>query len=233
MDSGFPNVSHEFRQFVDPSRLRGAMITHSHEDHAGNVALLAERGVPVSLPALSRGVTERPAPLALYRRWTWGSPDPTAFPLTTFTSDEFELLPAPGHSRDHHVVWDKAEGTLFGGDLFIGVKVRVAHPGEDIRGTVASLRRVAELGPARFFDAHRGLVARPMDSLQAKVQWIEDTIGAIEDRHRAGANESQILRDVLGGEALLGLASGGDYSRRNFVRSIVSSLVDPRPSVGA
>lgn len=224
VDSGFPRVEHEFRQFVDPSRLRGAIITHSHEDHAGNVGLLAERGVPLAMPALSRGAMERPAPLPLYRRWTWGSPSPLALPLTPFAADDLELLPTPGHSRDHHVVWDKAEGTLFGGDLFLGVKVRVAHRGEDIRGTVASLRRMLELGPARFFDAHRGLVPRPRDALGAKVQWMEDTIGAIEDRHRAGANESQILRDVLGGEVFLGVASRGEYSRRNYVRAIVSSL---------
>lgn len=232
VDSGFPGVAHEFRQFVDPSRLFGAMITHAHEDHAGNVALLAERGVPLAIAALSRRAAERPAPLAFYRRWAWGTPRPLTVPLMPFASEELELLPAPGHSRDHHVVWDKAEGTLFGGDLFIGVKVRVAHPGEDIRGSVASLRRVLALGPARLFDAHRGLVPRPVEALGAKVQWMEDTIGAIEDRHRTGANESQILRDVLGGEALLGVASGGDYSRRNLVRSIVSSLGDARTGVG-
>jgi glyoxylase-like metal-dependent hydrolase (beta-lactamase superfamily II) len=232
VDSGFPSVAPEFRQFVDPRRLLGAMITHSHEDHAGNVDLLAQQGVPIAMGQLTRAGTERPAPLPLYRRWTWGSPDPLQVPLTPFASDDLELLPTPGHSQDHHVVWDKAEGTLFGGDLFIGVKVRVAHPGEDIRRTIASLRHVLALEPARFFDAHRGILPGHMDALRAKVQWMEDTIGAIEDRHRAGANETQILRTVLGGEALLAVASGGEYSRRNFVRSIVSSLDGVRPSVG-
>lgn len=223
IDSGFPRVSQEFRQFVDPSRLRGALITHSHEDHAGNVALLVDRGVPVAMPAWSRRVVQQPGGLPLYRRWIWGTPSPLSVPVVPFVPDDLELVPTPGHSRDHHVVWDSAEGTVFGGDLFIGVKVRVAHPGEDVRGTTTSLRRVIDLEPARLFDAHRGLVPRPVDALRAKLQWMEDTIGAIDDQHRAGTSEAQILRDVLGGEAFLGVASGGEYSRRNFVRSVVSS----------
>lgn len=224
IDSGFPRVGTEFSQFLDPSRLAGALITHSHEDHAGNVSLLARRGVPITMPASCRAVVERPPRLPLYRRWTWGTPDPVESPISPFVSDEFQLVPAPGHSRDHHVVWDASEGTVFGGDLFIGVKVRVAHPGEDLRGTVESLRRVIDLAPARYFDAHRGMLPDPLGSLHAKVQWMEDTIGAITRRHASGASESQILREVLGGEAFLGVSSGGDYSRRNFVRSIISSL---------
>jgi endoribonuclease LACTB2 len=225
IDSGFPRVSQEFRQFVDPSRLRGAMITHSHEDHAGNVALLAKRGVPVAMPGKSRRVVERPGRLPLYRWWTWGNPSPLTVPVSPFAPDDLALVPTPGHSSDHHVVWDSAEGTVFGGDLFIGVKVRVAHLGEDLRETVVSLRRVIQLEPERLFDAHRGLVPRPLEALRAKVQWLEDTIGAIDSLHRTGTSEAQILRDVLGGEPFIAFASGGEYSKRNFVKSVVSSHV--------
>ncbi|MGQ0649611.1 MAG: MBL fold metallo-hydrolase [Gemmatimonadaceae bacterium] len=224
IDSGFPRAGPELVQFLDPARLRGAMITHKHEDHAGNVAVLATRGIPIAIAAETRRSVESPQPIGLYRRWTWGSPRPLDVSLVPFAPGDLELVPTPGHSSEHHVVWDAAEGDVFGGDLFIGVKVRIAHPGEDIRGSAASLRRIIALGPRRLFDGHRGLVPDAIGALSAKLQWIEDTVGVIEQRHRAGAGETEILKAVFGREAVTGYVSKGDYSRRNFVRSVVSTM---------
>ena len=36
--------------------------------------------------------------------------------------------------------WDAERETVFGGDLFLGVRVRVAHPGEDPRQLARSVR---------------------------------------------------------------------------------------------
>src|ERR687883_200145 len=119
-----------------------------------------------------------------------------------FESDALTLVHTPGHSQDHHVVWDAERETVFAGDLFLGVKVRVARPGEDPRQLARSLRAVAALNPKRMFDAHRGPVPKPADALRAKADWLEATIAAVEARIASGWGDRQIVREVLGREEL-------------------------------
>jgi glyoxylase-like metal-dependent hydrolase (beta-lactamase superfamily II) len=140
--------------------------------------------------------------------------------MVPFESESMRLVAAPGHSSDHHVVWDDTDGTLYGGDLFLGVKVRIAHPGEDPRVLAMTLRAIAALGPARLFDAHRGFVPNAVAALTAKADWTDETIAAIEQRIRGGAPNAVIVRELFGGESLPGYFSGGDYSRTNFVNAI-------------
>ena len=67
IDTGFPHVAREFARFLDEKlqTIRGVIVTHWHEDHAGNAALVAARGLPVAIApstlaqlAESRGVPE-------------------------------------------------------------------------------------------------------------------------------------------------------------------------------
>ena len=220
IDCGFHAVQRQVRALLAEARPRGVLITHYHEDHAGNVEHVARLGIPVAASADTVARIRSPAPIRLYRRITWGSAPPLRSAFRVFEPDDLALVAAPGHSTDHHVVWDATDGTLYGGDLYLGVKVRVAHPGEDPRILAATLRRIAALGPTRLFDAHRGHVPEPVPMLLAKAEWIDETIDAIERRIAAGASDSQIVRELFGGESLPGYFSGGDYSRANFVKAI-------------
>jgi glyoxylase-like metal-dependent hydrolase (beta-lactamase superfamily II) len=224
IDCGF----HAARRVIDAilarERLEGVFITHYHEDHAGNVERVARCGIPIAASPETLARVRAPAPIRAYRRFTWGTAPPLVSGVTAYEQDRLRLVTAPGHSIDHHVVWDESDGTLFGGDLYLGVKVRVAHPGEDPRVLAATLRRIAALGPARLFDAHRGYVANPAPLLEAKADWTEETIAAVERRIGAGASDAAIVRELFGGESMAGYISGGDYSRTNFVRAVRRTL---------
>jgi glyoxylase-like metal-dependent hydrolase (beta-lactamase superfamily II) len=130
------------------------------------------------------------------------------------------MVPAPGHSSDHHVVWDAERRILFGGDLFLGVKVRVAHPEEDPRLLVQTLRRIAALEPARLFDAHRGSIATPAVALRLKADWIEGIITAVDDRIARGWSDRAIRRELLGREPFSSYVSRGEYGKQNFITAI-------------
>jgi glyoxylase-like metal-dependent hydrolase (beta-lactamase superfamily II) len=161
------------------------------------------------------------APIALYRRWTWESMPPLRSAVTPFAPADLALLPAPGHSSDHHVVWDATTRTLFAGDLYLGVKVRVTHPSEDPYRIVESLRAAIALEPARMFCAHRGLVERPVEQLRAKAEWMTETVGEIERRIAAGtADDATIAREVLGRETFTGWISRGEYAHANIVAAV-------------
>jgi endoribonuclease LACTB2 len=224
IDSGFPDVRSALARWARAVRPVGAIITHGHEDHGGNVPWLVAAGLPVQMAPDTEAVIRDPGRIGWYRRLCWGSPTPLRAPVTPFAHPALTLRPARGHSADHHVVWDAERGTVFGGDLFVGVKVRVAHHDEDLRGQVSALREVASWQPIRFFDGHRGRVEEPAALLKAKADWLEETIAAVEQRVRAGWGDAAIRDAILGREDLTGLVSAGDYSRLNFVRSVRRSM---------
>jgi glyoxylase-like metal-dependent hydrolase (beta-lactamase superfamily II) len=220
IDTGFHRARDEIVEAVRSLGVRGAIVTHWHEDHAGNVALLATQGLPILMRAdTAATLRQRPA-IQLYRRVVWGQPPALTSPVTGLDAPGIECIHTPGHSSDHQVVWDSETGTLFSGDLWLGVRARVLHSTENPYVILDSLRRVKALNPAHMFDAHRGLVERPVDAIEAKIQWLGKTIDEIERRIDEGWSDRAIVTGVLGGEEMAALISRGDYARRNLVRAV-------------
>lgn len=224
IDSGFPHARRALLAAVRDLRVSGVVVTHWHEDHAGNVPSLASSGLPIFMrPDTEAILRDRPA-IAFYRHVIWGRPPRLDAPIVSLEAPALRGIHAPGHSPDHQVIWDDETGTLFSGDLWLGVHSRAVHASEDPYAIVESLRRVRALEPARMFDAHRGLVADPAAALDAKIGWLTETLEQIEERIAAGWSDRDIVRRVLGGEERSGVLSGGDYARRNLVRAVRSRL---------
>lgn len=223
IDAGAPDTAPALLKWIQANPIKGAIITHAHEDHSGAVPMFSKEGIPVHSAPDTEALLRAHETVGLYRRFCWGSRRVLTSPLKPFESSRFQLRPARGHSADHHVVWDSETGTVFCGDLFVGMKVRVAHHDEDMRQQIATLREVASWNPTRVFDAHRGLLPDPVWMLHAKADWIERTIAEIEALVRKGWEDIKIRDRVLGREDSLGLVSLGEYSRLNFVRSVRAS----------
>jgi glyoxylase-like metal-dependent hydrolase (beta-lactamase superfamily II) len=220
IDSGFPRARDVILDAVASLHVRGVIVTHWHEDHAGNVPALAHRRVPISIRADTDATLRARPKIELYRRLVWGRPPALDVDITPFDPPGFTSLHTPGHSGDHQVVWDTQTGTLFSGDLWLGVRARVLHSSEDPYAIVDSLRRAAALTPDRMFDAHRGRVDLPVKALLSRAEWMSATIGEVERRIAEGWTDSEILKRVLGGEELAGYLSYGGYSRRNFAKAV-------------
>jgi glyoxylase-like metal-dependent hydrolase (beta-lactamase superfamily II) len=234
IDTGFPGAQHALEQIVGKEHVRGAFITHHHEDHAGNVPWLAEHGVPMTMDA-ERGVpmtmdarTEHavraPEPIGMYRRVTWQSMRALAHPVTPFDADGFQLVPAPGHSPDHHVVWDAETGTLFAGDLFLGVRLKVGHWYDDPRAHVRALHTCIARSPERVFCAHRGLLREGVRLLALKAEWLETLIARVEALAGEGLDHATIRARALGTRGMTHWASFGDYSPDHIVRAILRPI---------
>lgn len=222
VDTGFPRVAADVGRFLDANTIRGVIVTHWHEDHAGNAALAAARGLPIAISAqtLAQLGGSAAASIRFYRRFVWGAASAVRSATPPLEMDALRIIHTPGHTADHHVVWDEERATLFSGDLFLGVKVRATFPDEDPRQLVASLRGVAALHPERMFDAHRGLVSEPTNALLAKADWLDETIGRIDAMIDAGWSDRAIRRRVLGRESSVGVISGGEYSKLTMVQAV-------------
>ena len=231
IDSACSDVGGELQQWLSANGPRGLIVTHYHEDHAGNVERIAQRGLPLWIAPQTLAHLTKPHPIGWYRRWCWGAQPALTSPVTPFVPDGLELIQTPGHSNDHHVVWDATTRTVFGADLFLGVKVRVSHPPhrEDVRAQMASLRRVIALNPVRYFDAHRGLIPNPVVQLQKKLTWMEETVAGIDALINQQLDDRAIVKRVFGGEDRMGLITFGDYSRKNFVASVRATASSRTP----
>lgn len=223
VDTGFPHVAGDFARFLDDHRdtIQGVVVTHWHEDHAGNAAVVVARGLPLTIaPQTVAQLTESAASIRFYRRFVWGVAPAIESPARPVAGNALRVIPTPGHTADHHVVWDEETETLISGDLFLGVKVRATFPDENPRQLVTTLRQTAALRPKRMFDAHRGLVDNPTEALLAKADWLEATIARIDVKIEAGWSDRAIQRNLLGRENAVGLISGGEYSKLTLVHAV-------------
>ena len=222
VDTGFARVARELAVALDALRPRGAIVTHWHEDHAGNVPMLAGRGVPIRMHAGCETILRARPSVRAYRRVIWGQTPPLVTPLREFDPAPLQVVPLPGHSPDHLGVWDAERRILVSGDLFLGVKVRVAHRSESPRQLLESLRAAAALEPRLLLDAHRGPVTDASGKLCAKIAWLEAAIGAIVAHDANGEPARVIARRVLGYESSVGYVSVGEYSKLAFVQAVLS-----------
>lgn len=222
IDGAFDDVADEFVAWIRANKPGGVIITHAHDDHGGNAERLAREGIAMQMQPDTAKFLATPQRRGPHRHWAWGGMPVLKSSWKSFESPGLEIIPARGHSPDHYVVWDAERETLFAADLFLGVKVRVAHPvhREDIRMQVSSIRKILDLKPKRIFDAHKGLLKDGIGLLTAKANWIEEMCARIDALINKGWDDHAITLDVFGREPLFTYVTLGDWSLRNFVRSV-------------
>ena len=128
------------------------LLTHSHYDHIGALAELAEgTGAPVWLPAGELDVFRRPndffGSLGVTIRGYEGESTLLAGGETIEAAGlSFEVTAVPGHSPGHVAYY--ADGCLFSGDvLFAGSVGRTDLPFGDWDALLDSIRRLADAFP--------------------------------------------------------------------------------------
>jgi glyoxylase-like metal-dependent hydrolase (beta-lactamase superfamily II) len=223
IDTGFPRARRQLGAYLAANPVRGAIVTHWHEDHSGNLGMLLESDVPVTVQAETLALLPRTERLPRYRRLVWGHAPPAPVPTTPATH-RFELIPTPGHSPDHVAVWDPVDGVVFLGDLFLGLRACAMHRGEDPYALLASLERVVALQPEQAFCAHRGRLRDPVAALTARAHWIDGAIRKVERLVDEEWGDRAITYQVLGGERLLPFISNGELAKRHFVDGVRAEL---------
>jgi hydroxyacylglutathione hydrolase len=128
------------------------LLTHSHYDHIGALAELAEgTGAPVWLPSGELDVFRRPNDFfgglgVSIRGYDGESTDLSGGETIDAAGIRFEVTAVPGHSPGHLAFY--ADSCLFSGDvLFAGSVGRTDLPGSDPDTLVESLRKLTERFP--------------------------------------------------------------------------------------
>ena len=227
VDSGPPNLARDVRRLVSDLAVRQCVTTHHHEDHSGNHGLLAAelRITPLAHPnGVSRLALADTHP-QLYRRVAWGARRPApAAPLGEDVATprfRFRVVHTPGHAVDHVALFEPERGWLFSGDLYLAPRLRYLRADEDVYAMMDSLRRVLALEPQVLFCQHRGRVEQGAARLRDKLDFLVELAGRIHDLQGRGWGDGAIARALPGRDFWWRVWTGGDFSKRNFVRAFL------------
>ena len=227
VDSGPPNLAHDVRRLVSNLAVRQCVTTHHHEDHSGNHGLLAAE-LRITPLAHANGVSRLAVADThpqLYRRVAWGARAPAPAALLgeglETSRFRFRVIHTPGHATDHVALFEPERGWLFSGDLYLAPRLRYLRADEDVYAMMDSLRRVLALEPQVLFCQHRGRVEQGAARLRDKLHFLVELGERIHELHGRGWSDAAIARALPGSDLLWRVWTGGDFSKRNFVRAFL------------
>lgn len=232
IDTGFERIAPKFYETLCRRNLEQIVNTHHHEDHIGANFLFEEkmklraRAHPLALPLIAHP----PARLKAYRNQTWGVPRPAhAEPIGNelqTARHKFRVLHLPGHSEDHVGLYEPQEGWLFGGDLFLSVKVRVLRFDEDAQAEIASLRKVVSLPLSRLFCGSGRVLENPNETLRLKLAFYEELQQNARALQAQGWPLTKIRDRLLGKEGAFQIITQDEFSKLRLIKGLLGNARD-------
>ena len=226
IDCGPPRSRGTAADLLDRLKPDQVVLTHYHEQHSGNAALLNERGIVPALHPDGIDLMKDGFPQQLfYRRFLYGRPAPARFrplPETIKTPRyNFQVLPLPGHCPGHVGFYEPEQEWLFAGDLYTGTLITSLKEEEDLEDHIASYEKIRSLPIRVLFSSHIGSITDPKYLLENK--WYNLT--AIRDRIVGMKNHrmkfGQIKRAMRISEGLRYYLTQGDFAREHFITSVL------------
>ncbi len=225
IDTGPRRLAGLFRTFFSSlPHVEYVVLTHLHEDHSGMASHAAAAGIPVLCHPDSVSAASRPFSLPFYRRAFWRSPKPfAAKPLPDKVQTAhytFDVIATPGHTPEHVALYEREQGWLFSGDLYLGTRVMTAMREESLPTLMASLRKVLALDFDTMFCAHVGPVDDGKAALRAKLQYLEDLQGRVRQLAERGLTVRQATKQIYPKLQMMTVLSGGEFSPLHVVHSL-------------
>lgn len=230
IDSCHSHAGRIVKQLVQRLTIAQVVLTHYHEDHSGNAALVGSvkkipvYGHPLTGLKLKKGFGIHP-----YQHIIWGKSQPLN--LVSISGPmacgnlTLEPIHTPGHSPDHLVYYVAKEGWLFSGDLFLSSRIRYFRSDEDIAKTISSLKKALELDFDALFCTHNPKPVGGKEKLRLKLNFLEDLYGEIGRMVMKGVDPGQIIKYFKRSEARgVKLFTLGDVSYENMIRSTLKNL---------
>ena len=235
VDTGMPAAEPEVLAAAREHGVSRVVLTHHHEDHAGNAAALRAAGFEVVASPLTARLLAEDMPLPFYQHMAWGRTRPaevgTFGDTVMIGTYEAQVIPAPGHAVDQVALYVSERGWLFAGDVFIHERVKLFRGDEDFDATLGTLGRIAALDFEVLFCGHRPLAEGGREAIARKLDWLRGLAEKARYHHAAGQSVGEIVRRIgIRSSGWFVLLSVGDASPANLVRAIVEGP-RPRPEV--
>ncbi|MDD9302769.1 MAG: MBL fold metallo-hydrolase [Desulfobacter sp.] len=227
LDTGQAHMGQEVLEIAGSQQVETIFLTHHHEDHSGNAALIQKAtgarvyGHPYTRKKLKKGYKILP-----YQKYVWGRSSPVTvldLPRTIDTSlGPMIPVPTPGHSRDHTAYFLPDQGIVFSGDLYLGDRIKFFRADEDIKAQIGSLKKLLELDFDQLLCCHNPRSQKGQSHLKAKLEFLENFYGGVIELFLKGAGEKEIFsRLCLEEDWFTKLFCFGNVSMMNGVKSCI------------
>lgn len=199
IDCGQAHLSAEMKRFAGANPVKRLLLTHHHEDHSGNAALIAQT---CDAAVLGHRITaqkmENIRPIMPYQHLVWGqsravhvTPLP---PILEFNRHRFLAIHTPGHSKDHTAYLETEHGWLFSGDLYLGERIKFFRSDEKIDQQIRSLKTVLQYDFDALFCGHNPVLKGGRKKLRGKLDYLEEIFGKVRLLQSEGLPEKEIVR---------------------------------------
>jgi glyoxylase-like metal-dependent hydrolase (beta-lactamase superfamily II) len=227
IDSGPTNQWRVIRRQLAPLTIKRLLITHHHEDHAGNAARIgALKNLTPWAPQLGREKIARGYRTPWLQKIIWGSPIPAntrPLPEVLPLAGGGSIVPVhtPGHARDLTCFFLPKQKYLFSGDMYLSRSLKMLRADEDLGLLMSSLKTLLALDFEVLFCPHNGIVEQGKQALQDKFDNLQRLCLDAADLQRQGMAPAQILIRLLGPEDALARLTRGNISKMNLIRQAI------------
>lgn len=225
IDTAQHHMAQAVTELLRGKKLSRIILTHHHEDHSGNAAMISRRhAIPVMAHPKAAAALRRGFSILPYQYLVWGkAPRVDVAPLPDVVETDrfaFRAYETPGHSKDHSVFLEKQRGWLFSGDLYLGERIKYFRSDECMHDQIASLKKVLRLDFDTLFCAHNPCLRNGKSKIRNKLQFLEDLYGRITTLAEKGLTQKAIIRTLdPGKDRLIKWLTMGNVSFANMVRS--------------
>lgn len=225
IDCGPESMEQDIADFLTSQKITQVVLTHLHEDHTGMAHWVQENlKVPLYLDREDIPYANAEAEYAEYRHLTWGDrkaffPEPMPAVIKT-PKYSFEVICTPGHMARHNVFFEKDQGWLFSGDLYVRSKARFCAAEENMKQYMESLESVLKLDFGTVFCAHAGVLENGREKLTRKLDFLKELQAQVNELRAQGLDDHEIDSRLFPEEQIITEVSGGEWNSYNIIRTI-------------
>ena len=232
IDTGCPHTVEEFIRSLEGRAVKLAVNTHYHEDHVGANYLLQQKlGLKILASHKSVPLINTVYKQQTYQEVVWGIPVPTKVELLPDRIEtehfRFDVVPTPGHCRDHVALIEPTHGWCFSGDLYSSQEPKAIRPEEDMDETARSMQKLIDLETDELvlFTGLGNVVQDGRQALRACITYLKDLSLKAKQLEKQGLSASAIRDQIFGRETVLAEITEGDVSAENMVRAILRAKI--------
>lgn len=231
IDTGQRLMHKEIVEHLKKLPVQQIFITHHHEDHTGNIALLQQQfDCPAYAATSCCEMMEAPPKISFAQKMVWG--DRESFSGLIPQDDKvitdnynFNIIPIPGHAPDMVALHEPNQKWLFSADLFINTYIAYFLESESIVDQINSISRILALDFDILLCAHKPILENGKTKLKKKYDFLVSFYKQVAALHQKGISPKQIFKQLkLKEDWFTRLLSGGALSKMNMVKSVVRDL---------
>jgi glyoxylase-like metal-dependent hydrolase (beta-lactamase superfamily II) len=227
IDCGHHHAREEFLETLDIDNLEKCVLSHQHEDHFGACYDLQDRfNISIYANIETAFLVRLKLKIPHERELVWGTPKPCKIDFilnsNEITTEKgiFKVIPSPGHCNSLISFFHEKRRLLFSTDAFIDEKQNVIFNWENALKMLETFQNLKKLNP-RFLFLEDGRIVT-IKELNNLIEYWNFLKKESEELYGKGLKPKEIVKKIFGKESWLKIATGGDMSRENLIRSLLN-----------